>query len=276
MCPGTFDFSAPDFFTRGGSGFLIAVGLLVYSCTGQSFVVVFSKEARNPKRNIPYAILITTGIILLIYTSIAMVDTGVLPISEVADKPLTIVARGIMPITLYYCFVIGGPIMALSTTLNTSFSIFTRPIHQMTDDGWFPRQLGKTNRFGAPYWILTIMYAISIIPIALDLSISVITSNLVLIGRVADLVAIVAVITLPKRIPEAWENRYFKSMNKTAFYGLMFFSLSISLLCLFISLGNISISNIYVAVGLALLFFTYATLRQKSGHVKMQKSYELQ
>ena len=273
--PGTFDFSTPDFFLNGSEGFLAAVALLVFSCYGHAFVVAFSKEAENAKRDIPYAMLITTGIILIIYTLIALVDSNILPVPEVAGKPLTIVAKEIMPTPLYYAFVIGGPIMALATTLNSSLSVFARPFHQMTRDGWFPGWLAKTNRFGAPYYILTIMFLIAVIPIALDLSISVITSNTVLIGRISDLVAIVAILTLPTRLPDAWENRYFR-MSKKTFYFLIYFSLAATIFCIYISLGNMPRSNILVTCGLAVIFFLYSVYRQKSGKVKMEKSYELQ
>ncbi|MCC8166483.1 MAG: APC family permease [Planctomycetes bacterium] len=273
--PGVLDFSAPDFFLKGSDGFLAAVALLVFSCYGHAFVVAFSKEAKNAKRDIPFAMMITTGIILVVYTLIALVASNVLPVPEVVGKPLTVVAREIMSEPLYYAFVFGGPVMALATTLNSSLSVFARPFHQMTNDGWFPAWLGRTNRYGAPFYILTLMYLIAIIPIALDLSISVITSNTVLIGRISDLVAITAIITLPKRLPDAWENRYFR-LSKPVFYFLMYFSLAATIFCMIISMGNMPRSNVAVTVCLALAFLLYAVWRQNSGKVIMEKSYELQ
>jgi APA family basic amino acid/polyamine antiporter len=119
------------------------------------------------------------------------------------------------------------------------------------------------------------MYLIAIIPIALNFSIAVITSNTVLIGRVADIVAISAVLTLPKKLPDAWENRFIR-LSKPVFYGVVVFCLCVTLFCIYLSIGNMPISNVYVTIGLVLVFFIYATLRQKAGKVVMQKSYELQ
>ncbi|MCD8140257.1 MAG: APC family permease [Planctomycetaceae bacterium] len=273
--PGTFDSLRSDFFLNGSSGFLAAVALLVFSCYGHAFVVAFSKEANHPRRDIPYAMMITTGIILVVYTLIALVDSNILPVPEVAGKPLTVVARQIMPEPLYYTFVIGGPVMALATTLNSSLSVFARPFHQMTRDGWFPTWLARTNRYGAPFYILTLMYLIAVIPIALNLSISVITSNTVLIGRISDLVAIAAVLTLPSRLPDAWENRYFR-MSKGTFYFLIGLSLVATVFYIYISMGNMPRSNVAVTVGLAIVFLLYSIYRQRCGKVKMEKSYELQ
>ncbi|GAA6482534.1 APC family permease [Enterocloster aldenensis] len=275
MRPGTFDLSSPEFFTNGADGFFNAVLLLVFSCTGQSFVVAFSKEARNPKRDVPFAIIAATGIILFLYTMIAIVASGVLPIDQVAGKPLTEVARTLMSRPLYYAFVIGGPIMALATTLNSSYSVFSRPFHQMTRDGWFPGKLGQTNKAEAPYRILVLMYIIAVLPILLNLSISTITSNVVLVGRIADVVAIIAVIRLPKVLPDAWENRYFR-MSKPVFYVVMALCLCATLFAIVLSLRSITTTLAVVTIVLIILFFVYATLRQKSGKVHMEKSYELQ
>jgi APA family basic amino acid/polyamine antiporter len=273
--PEFFVFSSPEYFTNGAKGFLGGVVLLVFSCTGHAFVVAFSKEANKPKRDVPYAMLITTLIILVIYTGVAAAASGVLPISETAGQPLTVTARRILSSPLYFVFIIGGPIMALATTLNSSLCVFSRPLHQMTIDGWFPLQLGNINKLGAPYFLLTLMYLVAIIPILLNFSIEVITSNTVLLGRVADLVAIAAIMALPKKLPDAWENRYIR-IPKPLFYAVMVFCFCMALFCMYLSIGNMPISNVYVTICLVVLFFIYAVLRQRTGNVTMQKSYELQ
>jgi APA family basic amino acid/polyamine antiporter len=274
--PGAMDIGAPGYFSAGARGLLSAIVLLVYSCYGYSFVVVYSKEAEKPKRDIPFAMIITAGILLFLYSAIALVDSGVLPIADVSGKPLTEVARQIMPLPLYYAFVVGGPLMAIATTLNSSFTVFSRPFHQMTDDGWFPTGLARMNRFNSPYLILTIIYLISITPIIFGFSIRMITTNTVLIGRIADIVVIFAVISLPNKLPDAWENRYFRGMSKGLFYFFMGLSLAVMLLCIVLSFNSMARSNIIVTLGLVVVFLIYTTLRERTGKVSMQKSYELQ
>jgi APA family basic amino acid/polyamine antiporter len=236
--PGAFDFAAPDYFMGGTSGFLAAVMLLVYSCTGQAFVVSFSKEARNPRRDVPLSIIFSTVIILVIYCLIALVASSVLPIEEVAGKPLTDVAKSIMSKPLAYAFVIGGPIAALATTLNSSLAVFSRPFHQMCLDGWFPKSMGQMNRNGAPVRILLLMYVIAIVPIICDLNVSQIAGNVVLVGRIADVFAIVAVMLVPKKLPEAWNNRYIK-VSSGVFLVLMTVSLISALGCIILTMNTI-------------------------------------
>jgi APA family basic amino acid/polyamine antiporter len=271
-----FEVGADNFFSAGPNGFLAAIVLLVYSCYGHSFVVAYSKEAKRPKRDVPYAMMITSGILFVLYSAIAMVASGVLPLTDVAGKPLTEVARAIMPLPVYYAFIVGGPLMAIATTLNSSFTVFSRPFHQMTNDGWFPKGLARTNSAGSPYLILTLVYLIAIAPIALGFSIQMITTNTVLIGRIADVVAVIAVMALPKKLKDAWDNRYFKRMSKPVFYFLMGLSLAMMLFCIALSFNSMARSNVAATIILVAIFFTYATIRQKTGKVSMQKSYELQ
>jgi len=274
--PAAFDINAPGFFAGGSKGFLAAIILLVYSCTGYSFVVAYSKEAAKPKRDVPYAMLITAGIIFLFYTSIALIASGVLPLKDAAGKPLTVVAKAIMPLPLYYAFVVGGPLMAIATTLNSSFTVFSRPFHQMTDDGWFPTGLARTNKYNAPFFILTIIYIIAVTPIIAGFSIQMITANTVLIGRLGEMIAICAVFTLPGKLPLAWENRYFKNLSRPLFFTLLSLSVLVNILAIVLSFNNMAKTNFAVTVGLAILFLIYAVIRERSGKVRMVKSYELQ
>ncbi len=273
--PGVMDVTSPEFFTNGIDGFFNATLILVFSCTGQSFVVAFSKEAKNPRRDVPYAILAASGVIFVVYALIAIVAAGVLPVDQVAGKPLTEVAQHLLSRPLYYAFIIGGPIMALATTMNSSYTVFSRPFHQMTRDGWFPGVFAKTNKNDVPYVLLTVIYIIAIVPVLAGYDIKTITSNSVLLSRISDIVAIIAVIRLPKVLPEAWDNRYFK-ISKTVYYALMTFSLCVTLFIIVLSLRTLTLPLIIFTVSAIVVFFIYATLRQKSGKVKMEKSYELQ
>ena len=53
-------------------------------------------EARNPKRDAPFALFMALALITLIYTVIQWVVVGVLPPSLHTDRPLAEVARFVM------------------------------------------------------------------------------------------------------------------------------------------------------------------------------------
>ncbi|MEW4412829.1 APC family permease [Clostridium sp. AN503] len=269
------DFAAPDFFTNGAGGFGAAVMLLVASTVGHKNIINFTSEAQNPKRDVPKALAITSAIILVLYIGIAFVNSGVLPVEQVAGKPLTEVAKVIMPGALYYLFIIGGPLASLSTTINSAFAIMSTPIKQAARDGWFPEKIAAVNKNGIPYIIYILVYLVGILPILLNLSIKVITSNVVLIVSINELIVFLAICRLPKMLPEAWEKRYYKVKEPVFYIGV---GLAILLRGVFIALSLKNLTPVLAAttLGLFVIFFIYATALVKAKKVNVKKSYEIE
>ena len=85
------------------------------------------------------------------------IAAGVLPVADVANKSLALVAEAIMPKPIYIFFIVGGAMFALLTTLNASIGWMCRPIVQAAKDGWYPDFVAKTNKHGAPYVVLTVI-----------------------------------------------------------------------------------------------------------------------
>ena len=114
-------------------------------------MVNLSAEAKNPTKDLPQVILVATIAIAIFYALIAMVAGGVLPVSETANQPLDLVARAIMPTPVFLFFVIGGALLALTTTLNATFAWITKPILQACNDGWLPHKIGYIHpKFKTP------------------------------------------------------------------------------------------------------------------------------
>ena len=122
---------------------------------------------------------------------------------------LVFAAQRIFPTWLFYFFIIGGPIMALLSTLNSSFAYNSITIGQSCDDGWLPKRFGKKNKSGARPYILTFMYVVGIIPIVFGLSITTITNMVQLITSAFAILNFTAEIKMPKKYPDAWkQSRY--------------------------------------------------------------------
>ena len=275
MTPATMTLNDPEFFSAGVGGFISAIVLLMFSTTGQSYVVAFSREARNPKRDIPLAILITTGIIFLLYTGVGFVTCNILPVSEVAGQNLAVVAREIMPSWLYYVFIICAPIFAIFTTMNSSFVTFSRPLETMVKDGFFPASWAKNNKHGVPYILITFIYIIGMLPLVLNFSMGAIVDDSILIESIAEILAIVAVMRFPKKIEGAWENRYWK-FSKGFFYTVLVLALAVRIALVVNTCITLTPAIAIVTVVAAAVFAIYSYLRCKAGKVKIIKSYELQ
>jgi len=273
--PDSLDISNRDFFKDGLSGFMAAVMILVFSTTGHYFVISFSKEANNAKRDIPLSIIITSGIILVLYVGVAFVTANVLPISQVEGQPLTVIAQETMPKVLYYLFVFGGPIMALTTTINSNFTIFSRPLEQATKDGWFPQTIAKRNKAGVPYKLITLLYIIGVMPLLLGFSVIQIVAYNILVDSISELVAYIAIIRYPNKLAEAWENRHFK-ISKNSFYIVMALSIIARIMLIVLSLNEVNLPIAIATVIMFVAFFLYSYWRVRTGKVNMEKSYELQ
>ena len=59
---------------------------------------------------------------------------------------LVFAAQRIFPTGLFYFFIIGGPIMALLSTLNSSFAYNSITIGQSCDDAGCPRASARKTR----------------------------------------------------------------------------------------------------------------------------------
>ena len=211
-----FDVSDPGWLTMGWGitvqdrtikgGFIGAVLLFIYSCQGYYMTIAYGRDAVNARRDIPRAILLSIPSITILYCGCAMAGSGVMSIEEYGSSvTLVYSAREILSPVLFYFFIIGGPIMALLTTLNSSFAFNAITIGQSCKDGWLPKWFGKENKKGSYVYILTFMYVVGMIPVLFGLSTTVITNISQLSGSFFAFFNLIAYWQFPKMYKEAWE-----------------------------------------------------------------------
>ena len=213
-----FDFSGENMFAGGGMGFVQAVLLLVTSCQAYYTTIYYGKDAKHATRDIPKAMLLTIPCIMVVYCGLAMVSSGVLPFEEVAGAPTILpAAQHLLPNALYILFFIGGPLMAIVTTINPMFNNLRYGFEQATIDGWFPKALMRHNRHGMP-WIIYLVYAaILLIPNLLGLDIVMITNIYQFLSYFTYMTVIYCAFRIPTRYPEAFRRNLFH-LNKPAMY----------------------------------------------------------
>ncbi len=210
-----FDFSGDKMFTGGFKGFMLAALLLINSANGYYNILWYGKDAKRATKDVPFAGMSCVPCLLFIYVGLAMVTGGVLPHDEVAgvDRQSFRQHRQILPGVVYKIFMIGGPIMAIITTLNGVFNDVRYPLAQAAKDGWLPKFILKENRFGAPYLIYTYTLIVVLIPIVTDMSIVTITNIFQVITFFMNVTVVYAISRLPKRYPEAWAKNKFHFSN---------------------------------------------------------------
>lgn len=261
-----FALSAPGYFLNGSKGFVSAVVMLVFSTTLHQTLLNFGADAQDARRDIPKAIIATTGIIFIVYVSIGLVASNVLPVEQVANQPLTYVARKILPTPLFVFFMIGGPIGAICTTLNAIFSAASKPLLQGARDGWFPPVFAKLNRFGAPVAVMGCLYLVALIPIALGYDVSMITNNTVLVQYIVKFILLTAIWQLPKKYPREWKESWLH-LPDWLFYLIMVIAFCAQAFMVIVSAGNLTPAIVGISVAVIAAMGTIALFRYKSGRV---------
>ncbi|MEA4920480.1 MAG: APC family permease [Clostridiaceae bacterium] len=265
-----FDFSHPNFITNGVFGMWVATLSLEYSTTGYSMTMNYGAVARNATRDIPRALLLSAPTILILYCGVAMADTCVLPIAEVINRPLTYTALAIFPKVLFYLFIVGGPIMALLTTLNSTIPANSLAIVKACEDGWMPKSLAQRNKYGVAWKINCIYWIIGLIPLLLNFSVSVITDNIQLLNSLLAIIYIYSYWFLPKRFPEAWKNsRYHIPDNLYRFSVIVCFVLQ--MIVLITKTVTMSSTIVITSTIVTLVLFAIGFIRARDSSIDMSK-----
>lgn len=257
-------FQNPGFTTGGPMGFLLASIYLTFAAGGATYVVNYSSEAKDPTKDIPFAIIVSTVAIVVLYAVMATIAAGVLPVEQVANQPLSVAAAAFMPKSVFTFFVVGGAMFALLTTLNFSIGMITFPAIRACNDGWLPKKLAACNKkFGTPHWILLVFYLVG-----LDLS-TVANSTVILTTCIRGVIAYSA-IRLPKKLPELWQRSHFyvsdTKLKVVSIFTIVFAAISVVLLIVTTSPAQI-VGNL-VILGVCTLI---ALVRNK--HVHLEPSY---
>ncbi len=165
-------FNPSNLFAHGGMAFVSALALLSSATGGAQQVAELGGEAKNPGSTIPRVIIVSTLSVGVLYVLIAIVAAGVLPIEQVENQTLSLVADAIMPKAAFYMFVIGAALGATATTLNATLSTAIKPFLVACDDGLLPKSLATVSKNGVPYKILTIFYICGMIPLLFRLDLA--------------------------------------------------------------------------------------------------------
>lgn len=267
------DYFAPDQFMTGGvTGFLLASIYLNFACGGATYVVNYSGEAKNPTRDIPFVIIVSTGAIVVLYALMSTIAAGVLPVDQVANQPLSVSAATFMPKSVFTFFVVGGAMFALLTTLNFSIGMCTYPALRACADGWLPKSLAVRNkRFGTPHWILLIFYLIGFLPILFGVDLSTVANSTVILTTAIRGVIAYSAMQLPKKMPELWkQSKFYVSDGKLKAVSIITIVITvISILLLLVSTSPIQIcGNCGILLVSAVLAFT------RNRYVKLEANYE--
>ncbi len=272
--PGYFTSPEPPLFMGGWKGFCMAAIFTSFATTGGGNLVNFSGECKNPTKDVPFAIVLSTLLVTALYTVIGLVAAGVLPVEEVMYQPLSVAANAFLPKVLYVFFVTGGALLALSTTLNATFGWVTKPVLQACVDGWFPKKLGAiSEKYGTPYYLLILFYVVGLLPIIAGLDIDRIANMSMILMNITTFLIVVATARLPKLLPEAWSKSTFK-ISDGALKAICYFCGALLIFQNWLLIEDNTPEIIIGNVIFLVISFVFVVLRYKSGKVQVEVSWE--
>ena len=267
--PGYF---SEGFLTGGIGGLLQAGGLLTFAVGGGTVVANLSAESKNPTRDIPVVMLLSTLFVAVIYGAVGVVAAGVLPVEQVAGQNLAMVAEYVLSRPLYVFFMVCGAGFALISTLNAQFAWATKPVLQGCDDGWLPSQLAYLHpKFKTPVILLAILYGIAVVCIISGLSVSILGNLNLIMTTLA--VAIICAFTwkLPQVCPKGWENSKFK-VSRGLLGVIVVFSTACAVFNIYINVIQLTPGLIIGNVVLLIASIIFAQVRMDK--VDLSPSYE--
>ena len=162
--------NAPPLETGALSGIAFGSLLAFFAFIGFEDLANVVEEAKDPRRDIPRAMVLTLLISTILYVVVAAVAVSAVSIEQLSlsPAPLSLVFRkiaGVSPATI--------SAIAIVATLNTILAQMTmaaRVIYGLARDGDLPRILAHVSpRTGTPL-VATVLIVVSIIPLALAVS----------------------------------------------------------------------------------------------------------
>lgn len=256
-------FKTQNLFLNGPMMFVSTLALLSSATAGAQFIAELGGEAKDAGRTIPKVMVISTFGVGVFYVLIALVAAGVLPIDQVANQPLTLVAQATMPAVAMYLFVIGAALGATATTLNSTLSWITKPLLVACDDDMLPRSLGTVSKNGVPYKLLTFFYIIGMIPLLLRVNISIITKFTTANSLLAKLMVCGALLILSNRYGDILKK---STMKVSPALAKTLSIVGIVILCVlsYSLFANLSILVVGFLAVLAVVSVLYAKLVRKN------------
>lgn len=193
-----------DFAPAGMAGITSGASVAFFSYIGFDAITTAGEEVKNPRRNIPLAIMICIGVVTVLYCLVAVAAIGALSADDVANKPaaLSLIVDRVTGSSIGGGIIAFGAVVAIASVVLAVMYGQTRILMSMSRDGLIPRVFErispKTSTPVAGTWIVAAVFAVPAAVVPLD-----VVMNLTTIGTLAVMAVVnVAVIVLRRTRPD--------------------------------------------------------------------------
>ena len=131
---------------EGLSGFFAATAYTFTMFVGMRALVASAPQIKDPGKNVPKALLLSTVLLVAVYCGVAYVAVGVVPAGDSVESPLlNFAAEKIMGKIGGILFAIAGMIASISS-VSTAMTVQSSILGGMSRDGYMPKILLKVHR----------------------------------------------------------------------------------------------------------------------------------
>ena len=191
------------------SGWMYWGALVFFAFLGFDVVATASEETIDPKRNVPLGIGFGMGLIVVMYTLVAIVTTGMVSYRDLAKQSSPSLATAFELVGADWAakIISFGIVLGLATVVMVLLLGLTRVVFAMSRDGLLPRGLSRTGKHGTPAGLqIGVGLVVALVAACFDISV---LSDMVNIGTLSafTLVAISVPIMRRKRpeLPRAFK-----------------------------------------------------------------------
>lgn len=191
-----------DLFPIGVTPVLFAALVFFFSYVGFTLILDVAGEVKNPRKNIPRALLISFIILVSLYTLQALMVAGVQPYNIVVGTVLEIIiTRGLLSqgIVVFIAILIA---LAIASTVHPSYMAYSRDILMISRENLFPKRFSKvSDKHKTPIPALTLLFVIGVIFLITLIPILTLLAGITIELAATLLSAVVGVIVLIIQIP---------------------------------------------------------------------------
>ncbi|MFI7243665.1 amino acid permease [Streptomyces qinglanensis] len=198
------------FAPEGLGGIGAGASLAFFSFIGFDAISTAGEEVRNPRRNVPLAILVTLGCVALLYCLVSVAAIGAMPWEQVGGKPaaLSLIVDHATGSAFGSTVIALGAVVAIASVVLAVMYGQTRILLSMSRDGLVPRVFARVSpRTSTPVantWIVAVVFAVPAAVVPLD-----VVLDMTVIGTLA-IMAVVNVCVLALRRSQPGLRRSFR------------------------------------------------------------------
>jgi amino acid transporter len=180
------------------ANFMKAALLVLFAYAGFENTPAPAGEFVNPKRDVPFALIVQIGIVTAIYTTVQLVALGTLPNLGASPTPLADAAAMMMGPVGGLLLTVGAILSVLGTNNNTVLA-GPRYLYALAEMGKLPQAFAKVHsRYRTPYVAIVTQTGVALLLILFDWGVNAMfptTGSLGLAERLAMLSAIARLAT---------------------------------------------------------------------------------